>query len=428
MNNLLKAGMESLSIPRDALRLALRHAPALISVLCVALGLRSAVLWLAVVVSDHSPFAATLLVPFAPLAVMCGLIIALWIMQPSLPFLSNAIKTPGSYLNTTRLLTIGGLLIPFLTVYSSNGLLKEDVRSFIYDATLDESVNNFLFTDFSRVIIDDTRLTLILIITVLLIRKAIGYFGLGERGFGFASLSAYLETLWMVTLSAMLTTNVDKFQEWLMTRAVVAPAYHNFLEAKAIVIENAGLLGKAYVAAGTIAGKLDDVIVVPLAWLTLGAVLFGTTLAPKATSSASDSPTKGSPRHAKRSRRAMRVTTAQARELLDTAAQPIAGPIKLAWQGVQKLAVAGIVPMIVFCLIFILCSLAELGTVYAARAIIGPQPLLKSAALWPYVSNVARLAYFFVALPLLAAAVDRYLRHSYADDAAQTAEDKLVNA
>ncbi|MEJ5928141.1 hypothetical protein WG915_05855 [Corynebacterium sp. H128] len=428
MKKLLASGVESLVIPVRALTLLLRHFPALFVVLCLAFAVRAATLWLAVVVSDHSPLLAHLILPLAPLAVMAGLIVALWIMQPSLPFLSTAVKSPGaSKLTKTRLLTIGGLLVPFLTVYASNGLLKEDTRAFVYDATLDEAVNTFSTTDYGRMLIDDTVSVLALIILVLLARKLIGFFALGERNFGFATLSAYLEALWMVSLSATLAIKFMEIKQWLYTREVIAPAYHNALELKALLIAKAGLLGKLYLGAGMVIAKLDDVIVVPLAWLTLGAVLFGTTLVPTATTNQATAAT--SSKHVKKSPRWSSLSTAtrtQAQSLLDTAAQPIWGPIKLSWEGLKKLAVAGLVPMIVFCLIFMLCSVAELGIVFAGRALIGPREMLVYATLQSYVLVVARVGYFMVALPLLAAALDRYLQHSYAEDASAAAEEEIT--
>ncbi|MFV8380878.1 hypothetical protein [Corynebacterium hindlerae] len=433
MKKLMASVAESLSIPFQGCKLLVRHWPALVVVLCTAFAVRAAVLWVAVAVSDSSPLIATLLVPLAPLAVMTGIIIALWVMQPSLPFLSTAVKAPrAGYLSTTRLLTIGGLLIPFLTVYASNGLLKDDLRTFVYDATLDESINTFTTTDFSRVFINDTTAALILILVVLFLRKLIGFFALGERHFGIASFSAYLEALWMVSLSAMLTANINGIKEWLTSRAVIAPAYHNFLVAKETLIENTGIVGKLYVGAGAILAKLDDTIVVPLAWLTLGAVLFGTTLLPKKKAT----PESHTGKHVKtpRSRwasfskhRAVVATRSQAQSLLDTAAQPIWGPIKLSWDGLKKLAIAGVVPMIVFCLIFILCSITELATVYLGRAIMGPQDYLVAATVSPYIFVAGRIGYFLVALPLLAAALDRYLRHSYAEDAAEAAVEEIVS-
>ncbi|MDU0478413.1 hypothetical protein QVA66_04065 [Staphylococcus chromogenes] len=54
-------------------------------------------------------------------------------------------------------------------------------------------------------LIDDTLAVFILIGTVLLIRKITDVFALGERHFGFATLSAYLEALWMFPFAGFAT-------------------------------------------------------------------------------------------------------------------------------------------------------------------------------------------------------------------------------
>ncbi|MDU0478414.1 hypothetical protein QVA66_04070 [Staphylococcus chromogenes] len=126
METLMSLARESFAIPAHACRLLVRHWPALIAVLAFALSTRAGVLWLALLISDRSALLAQLVLPLAPIAMMTGIVISLWLMQPSLPFLANATHAKTKcFLSTTRLLTIGGLLIPFLTVYATHDLLAE---------------------------------------------------------------------------------------------------------------------------------------------------------------------------------------------------------------------------------------------------------------------------------------------------------------
>lgn len=73
--------------------------------------------------------------------------------------------------------------------------------------------------------------------------------------------------------------------------------------------------------------------------------------------------------------------------------------------------------MLTFCFVFVLASAAELGVIYALRAIIKPMALgIITIGLEPYVLVLARAVYFIVALPLVVAALDRFLNAEYATE------------
>ena len=167
------------AVPVDALRLLARHWAALLTVIALGLGVRALVIWAAVLVSGVSSLAAVFLIPLAPIAVMTSLIAALWILRPSLPYISRAVEDPARGSTSARLLTIGGLLIPFLTVYSSNGLLREDTRAYVHDATLAETSRNLFTADFGRSNYEITWVLVSLIVVALVLRKSIGVFALG---------------------------------------------------------------------------------------------------------------------------------------------------------------------------------------------------------------------------------------------------------
>mgnify|MGYP006902848737 FL=1 len=65
---------ESAIIPFRAAGLLIRHLPQLVTLVCLGLAGRQAVIWLATWVSDFSSFAASLIMPLAPLSVMLSLV------------------------------------------------------------------------------------------------------------------------------------------------------------------------------------------------------------------------------------------------------------------------------------------------------------------------------------------------------------------
>lgn len=80
---------ESAAIPARAARVLVRHFPQLVTLVCLGLAGRQAVIWLAVWVSNFTPYGATLIMPLAPLCLMVSLIFCLWLLRSSLPFLAE---------------------------------------------------------------------------------------------------------------------------------------------------------------------------------------------------------------------------------------------------------------------------------------------------------------------------------------------------
>ena len=439
VNMTLERVRDALAVPVDAAKLLWRYLPQLVTVIALSLAARGAVLWLAVVVSAWSPLAATLIFPFAPLSVMTGVIICFWIMQPSMEFFGG--ETRFTKLDKTTLLTVGGLLIPFLTVYSSHGLLRDDGRTFVYDSVTIEVATSFVDYDFGRSLISTGWLFAGFILSILVLRKLIGALKLGERAFGMATAAAYLEILWMATASLSISSNLDKVRTWILTRQVIGPVWGAIVSAKDWFVEHTGLIGAPIGWLWSNAAQMGNFIVVPFAWLTLGAVVYNTSLTREEDKKSSsedtvppeqtvaDAPIEGpaergrlSP-HAEQKmwaeygRRYSEAAFRTTRDMLDNAAQPVVGPFRSAWRNFKTLTVAGVVPMLTFCFVFVLASAAELGVIYALRAIIKPMALgIITIGLEPYVLVVARAVYFVVALPLVVAALDRFLNAEYATE------------
>lgn len=128
-------------IPARAVSLLFRHLPQLVTVIFVGLAGRQAVIWLAVWLSTFSSLAVSLVMALAPLMVMLSIIFSLWLLRPSLPFLSATFPDRKDGSSRVRLLSAGGMLISFLTVYSTHGLLKEDLAAFRRATTYDEYFN-----------------------------------------------------------------------------------------------------------------------------------------------------------------------------------------------------------------------------------------------------------------------------------------------
>lgn len=407
---------ETLSIPLRALGLLLGHLPQLITVICLGLAGRQAVIWLAVWISQFSSLAATLVMPLAPACVMISLIFCLWLLRPSLPFLAATFPARAET-SRLRLLSVGGLLVSFLTVYSTHGMLKEDLIAFRRATTIDEVINQGFQADYSRAFVDNTGALIGLIVVTIIIRKIIGTVALKEERLGLTYLSAYLEILWMSTVSVVINNGISNAREWGLSRQGIAPAYRSYLSARSDIssgVENTtGPLVDAWNWLATTLPSFNQLITVPIAWLTLGAVVFGTSIAAK---TAAEATAAAQEEEIGVRRRLTRAAKHQTKLAVDNALKPVAGPLKTTWSGLRTLARAGLFPMVLFCLIFIFASAVELGTVALGRWILGPQELLRGEALASYVMVTARAAYLLVVITLVAAALDFFLRSTYSPE------------
>ena len=414
--SLRELAAQSVAIPARAVHVLFRHFPQLLTLVCLGLAGRQAVIWIAVWLSSVSSFAASLVMPLAPLCVMVSLIFCLWLLRPSLPFLAATFPDRDGTSARVRLLSVGGLLVSFLTVYATHGLLKEDLRAFRRAATIDEAMNKGFDADFTRAFVDDTAALIALVAGTIVLRKIVGYFALGEKGLGFTYFAAYLEVLWMTTVSVFLTNSLSNVRDWALTRRSIAPAYRSYVELKDNAAEFWGVFSDVWAWLASKLPALNQFITVPIAWLTLGAVVFGTSLTAqkqKEKQGETQAAAAETPRDASIRGRVKRAATAEAKTAVDNALAPVAGPLKTTWKGLRTLARAGLVPMAIFCLIFMLANGVELGAIELGRAIAGPQDTLESELAASFILVGARAAYLLVVVSLVAAGLDYFLRNTY---------------
>src|SRR5690606_7174805 len=87
----------------------------------------------------------------------------------------------------------------------------------------------------------------------------------------------------------------------------------------------------------------------------------------------------------------------------------VRGRFKALTDGLRRLAVAGLGPMLVFALAFLVATRVEEGVVLLARAVIGPQDLDTWLVLAPMLDGVATAVGLTLTMALLAAGVHRML-------------------
>lgn len=357
-----------------------------------------AFLWLATVVSNWSPTVAVLVLPFAPLSTLLSFVLILRAMAPSLPAFTGMIETTTHRQRWVDDFSVAGqVMIPFLAVYASAGLLKQDAAVFLLDSTADEGLNTVIQDiDWGRADYAPGYAIVAFILIGLVARKVISMLGLVKRHIAWAGVAAYVEVLWIMTLANALSTEFETITQWVTSRRLVAAVIDWWQTVTAAIREWSSLVGSVLDLVGSVLGNLGAVVVVPVAWLAIGAAIYGHQL----------KETKLQiPGQEEVSRRIQQVPSPVGRAVLQVS-EPVVTPIASAFGAIKKIAVAGVLPMVMFCIVFLVAGAAQAGVMNLARVIVGPGSGMRQFAIEPYATMLGRGTYFVVVLALLAAAVN----------------------
>jgi hypothetical protein len=415
--------VDLLAVVLAGLRLWVGHWPVLLVLALLGGAARAASLWLAVNVSEFSQIGAWALLALAPLSAVAAVIAMLVALRPSLPGLAAVAAGRGPQDPATgherRLVDVlASVFVPFLAVYASYGFLAQDRMRFLNTVTVDrELMSNAGILqgtdtfDGDRAWIGDGWVAALVVVVALVVRWALGRLqGRADaRVLGFAG--AYVEAFWLLVAAAWVGQRTEAAWAWVESRRAVAVVLEWWL---ALLDRLGPLAGPVDAVADTVAGALgdlDDLVVLPLAWLTVGAVVYGHKLsAPPALGLAPS--------------RWQRLP-APVRRVTTEAVAPVVGDVRARFSalvgGLRQLAVAGLGPMLVFAFAFLLATRAEEGVRWALRAAIGPLDTHTYLAFAPHLEVVAHAVGLTLVAALLAAGVDRVLRAQLAPGAAQLA-------
>lgn len=406
----------------DGLGVLRDHWPQLVGLFLLGWSGRMAFLWLAVAVSDWSPTLAVLILPLAPLSTLLSLILMLRVTADTLPAFTGLFEGGRAERWRSHLAIAAQVLLPFLAVYASQGLLKDDARLFLHDSTLDEWMNTSLTElDWGRATYAEGWLWVAMVVGALALRKVISLTGVAKKAVAWAFAATYLEALWMVTFAQSLSTLIEQVTEWVTSRAIVATV----LDWWAALLASLPQLVKPVEAFLTFVGgvleQAGNLVVVPVAWLAIGAAVYGQKLS-------NARPVEG---HEAVTARLAKVPNPVRRVVAQTV-EPVTTPIKDAVGAIGRIAAAGVVPMVLFCVVFVVASQVKVLVAWLFRLAVGPRDALLLYALEPYSIMLQRLCYFVLALALLAAAVNTVVlaqRRQTAEDAAvQDQEGTLSTA
>lgn len=412
---LRSAAIDVFAVLLQAGKLLVRHWPVLLAILFAGEAGRYAALWAAVELSDYNGTIGVMVLVLGPLAAVCALIAALYALRHSLPSLQVSAdeaaaagdEHPNRREHASILTVLGSVMVPFLAIYASYGYLSEDVFRFVNTAVTDELFNNpdaLLGTgdiDVDRTALATGWLALALVAVAIVLRYGLSILARHKPMTWIPWVAAYVEVLWLVTLARMLATHQEAAFAWLRERAVSQGIAHGW----ASLLDFFGPVGNAVDVATrwlfTLLSDADALLVIPAAWLTVGAVVYGQQLRePERRRGAS---------HRRPRSGLVRRMHAPARQVGNELTGGLGDRFGALAKGLRRLAVAGLAPMLLFALAFVIAQRLEYAVDLLWRAALGPLPLDAYLAFVPHTGMVSHVVGTVAVVCLLGAAIDRVL-------------------
>lgn len=387
-------------------RLLLRHWPALLSLALAGAAVRFWALWAAVEVSDwFGPLGLALLI-VAPLAYLLPVVAMLGICRRSLPSLEAAdesVEIAPTEGRRLRLVDVAvSVLLPFLAVYESYGLLSEDIERFRNQAAADELFSGlaaglagrdteFDFQD--RLGVYPLQIALMIVVVAWVLRWSLGRLERRLKFVALAFVGALFEVYYTAQLGAQYVFIQPRAKAWLQDRVAVDWVLDGYAWVVDAVGPVAGAVRATVDFATGVVGSLDAIVVLPLAWLALGAVVLGFKV--------SDDEGRGDAQEAP-----SRVRNRVARSFLADLRERFGALIN----GVRLITTAGLAPMLLFCLFFLVVLRLPSLLTLLTRAVVGPQEWDTWRVVLAAETAVGFALSMVLVAPLLAAGVDWLVR------------------
>jgi hypothetical protein len=408
------AVLDAFGVVATAGRLVGRHWPALVSLFLAGYVGRELAMRAAVRTSELDGTLGFLVLVFAPLATLTALVLMLRVTRSSLPWLRMATadsneqtvvagSRPHSLLNY-----LGSALVPFLAVYASYGYLKQDVSDYGYrvfaaavfgDA---EIFNGKKIDVLSRLPFTFGAVLGAVVVIAVALRWLLSRFEGRPRLAWLGILGAYVEVLWITIVAWTLADFQDTATGWARERRAVHWAEDSWSATMDAIGPLATPTREVAAWLGGLLGSVDAVLVVPLAWLAVGAVVYGHRVAPP--------PPAGELLRA--ASRRWSIVPAPLRRVggaLTSDLRERFGPLV---DGLRLVVRAGLAPMLLFCVAFLIAQTASKWLWELERLLIGAQDV---PTVWLAIDEPLGVFNDLVAtvllVCLLGAAIDRVLRN-----------------
>lgn len=393
---MIRGMRDSLSVLTRAGRLLAAHWPALLTLGLLGAAVRNGALWGAVEMSQLGGSWGDLFLVLVPLGYLLPVIGMLWVCARSLPHIAAASGAAAPASDRRRLIDVAlSVLVPFLVIYEVEGHLEGDRAEYVNNAAADEFFNDsFVGPDgmdlLGRVGVPELWQLGAIVAAAFVARWLLGLLETKVRFLGLAILGGCIEIYWTAQVADYLAS-------------LEGQAAYQFLHDRRLFVAASGAIAPAaeQVAAlswlgeavRTVAESLDVVLVAPMAWLAVGAVVLGHRLM--------DPP---STRHGILDR--LTWLPGPVRNLLASLTQDVRERLGALWNGVRMILRGGLGPMLAFCLAYLVATRAGLAVSGLVRAVTGPVDNDTWIAFAPIEAAAGRAVALALAAVLVASTVD----------------------
>jgi len=386
-----------LQLMTDAGRVLRDHWPQMLGLGLIGVIGRMGFLWLADWASRASATLGILILPLAPLSTLMTLVLMLRMAGETLPAFYQIHPGATTWERWSRHLIIAAqVLIPFIAAYACQGLLEQDAKSYAYTIGLEAVVTDPLNPHFERYEYASGWYLAGMVIGAFFIRKLISLTDAFRRSALVAILGVYLESLWVVTLTNVFMSSLKNILQWFRDRAFV-DGILKYLESLSAWL---GPLGDAIRISlgwlGEISAGVGIFVVMPLAWLAIGAASYQADLV-------AGEAIPGTEKYIMR--RLEKFSTRSRRVLLEIA-EPVITPLRVLGGALSRVLITGPAPIIMFCASFVAVDQIGVFCTWILGRLAGPRPALLNLAVESYAESAGRVVYYVLTAALLAAALN----------------------
>ncbi|MBB5870601.1 hypothetical protein F4553_003980 [Allocatelliglobosispora scoriae] len=249
MSSLLRAFGSAGGVLATAARLLGRHWPTLFAITLFGVAARSGLLWLATEASEISNALGSLTFALIPIAVLTSYTLAFLVLRQSLPGLAATERVKGRLIGD-----IGSALVPFIVIYASYGDLQQDFASYLYSIL----TSQFGGSVTERMPFSLNRAMWIAAGCAVAVRTLLDWWPRSNRFRLVGFVKAYLDVISVVII-------------WV---TIVKPAINWLWDRQAAHTIDEWMSGAKWAWTGAI-DAIEPVIIVPVAWLAVAAVIYG---------------------------------------------------------------------------------------------------------------------------------------------------------
>lgn len=398
-----------LGLLRTAWRLLAAHWWQLVAIAACAYVMHHLVMELALLAYRAGALPGMLVFSLVPLVPLIGTVLMLLVLRQR--------QHDGGI--TAFVAAIGSVLIPFLVVYESQGDFREDLSTFLYggfEQVQEENFGEFDSPAYDNLVLDTGAVLVLAVFVAAFLLRAVGarlaakdsLWQGGSRRFRVVlrMLVGYSEVVWIVIGAAVIKTGVDGLHDWWQGRRI-GRGLSDWWSGVTESFPSFGAFGEWLVT--TVGTLLDGVVtglVTPLAWLTIGVVIYGLSAA----DSISEDEVLASVQQTSRlSRVTQRVNPAVIslawRRIADTE-----GRFGALLGGVAMILRSRFVPVLVFCILYTAITTWLPYLVWAGARVLFPRfDYVDWLAAYGPLQAAAQIIVLVLTAPLLAAWTDALL-------------------